>query len=298
MAGIVLLGMSGTFSRVALEALIAAGASVRALVVPGRAPRLVPRPQRLLFTSAETASHVAWAHGLPVVEVGPRVSGEPPGILRDLRPDVLAVACFPWLLPRAWRQLAPEGALNVHPSLLPAYRGPAPLFWQLRVGETRTGVTVHCIDEGLDTGDILAQAEVPFADGLTRDALEALLAETGARLLAEAVRAPARGRPQPAAASSHQGPPGASDLEVPTTWTARRAFNFMRGATGWGPFTIVGAGVPIAVREALSFDARGGEPGAVGRTAGGVEVGFSPGTVVVLSESKDLPRRAAGPSGK
>jgi methionyl-tRNA formyltransferase len=220
-----------------------------------------------------------------VVEVGPRVSGEPPGILRDLRPDVLAVACFPWLLPPPWLELSPGGALNIHPSLLPAYRGPAPLFWQLRAGETRTGVTVHRIDEGVDTGDIVARVEVPFADGLARDGLEACLAAAGARLLAEALRAPGPARPQPKAGASCQGLPQASDLEIPTTWTARRAFNFMRGATGWGVFTITGTSVPIVVGEALSFRPRGGQSGGVRHRNDETEVGFSPGTVVVSPSS-------------
>jgi methionyl-tRNA formyltransferase len=278
MAGIVLFGMGGAFSRVALETLLAEEVEVRALVVPGLRSRLLRAPRRQVHASAPTVVHVAWARGLPVIEMGRPSDEAARDLVREQRPAMLAVACFPWLLPRAWVELAPRGALNIHPSLLPAYRGPDPIFWQLREGETRTGVTVHRVDQGVDTGPIVAQADVSFPDGLTRDALEARLAEAGARLLAEALRSAAPGRPQPAAGGSHQGLPTARDLEVPTTWPARRAFNFMRGAAERGPFTIL-AEVPVVAREALAFSPAGGEAGRVRSIASGAEVGFTPGNV-------------------
>lgn len=282
-----MFGMSGTFSRVALETLLAARVDVRALVVPGFLPsvspaRLLPRPRRRVHVSSPTAVYVAWVHGLPVLEVGLPKASDPPDLLRELRPVALIVACFPWLLPRRWLDLAPLGALNLHPSLLPAYRGPIPLFWQLRAGERRTGVTLHRVDERADAGDIVAQAEVPFADGLRRDALEARLAEAGGRLCAEALRSPPLlGRPQADAEASYQGHPSPEALEVPTAWSARRAFNFMRGATEWGPFSIVAPEARLSARDALSWRPEGGRPGAVRPVADGSEVGFSPGLLVV-----------------
>jgi methionyl-tRNA formyltransferase len=282
MAGVVFLGTGGAFSRVALEGLLGAGVEVGALVVPGIRFRELSRPPRQVMPPAPRAVQVAWAHDVRVIEVGSTEDAAAIRTIAGLQPRALAVACFPWLLPRAWRELAPLGALNLHPSLLPAYRGPAPLFWQLRAGEARTGVTLHRIDAGVDTGDIVSQEEVPYPDGLRRDGLEALLAETGAALLAEAAsRERLGGRPQAEAGASHQGPPGARDLEVPTTWTARRAFNFIRGAVGWGPFTIVTESNRWPTTEALSFTAAGGEPGSLRAVAEGWEIGFSPGTVVV-----------------
>jgi len=273
--------MSGTFSRVALEALLAARVDVRGLVVPGLRPRPLTPARRPIHPSAPTAVHVAWDHGVPVREVGSGAE-DPPDILGDSRPDALVVACFPWRLRRSWLELAPLGALNLHPSLLPAYRGPTPLFWQLRAGETRTGVTLHRLDEGIDTGEILAQAPLPFPDGLGWDALEERLAALGARLLVGALGSPTTARAQPEAGASYQGPPAAADLELPTTWTARRAFNFIRGAAGFGPFTILTADAPVPAREAVSYRTGGIEPGCVRRVADGTEVGFASGSVVVL----------------
>lgn len=282
MAGIVLLGMGGTFSRVVLEEILAGGMEVGAVVVPGLRSRELAPPARQVLEPAPRAVQVAWAHGVRVIEVGSPGDQEATRLIGGLEPQALVVACFPWLLTRAWRELAPRGALNLHPSLLPAYRGPFPLFWQLRAGETRTGITLHRIDAGVDTGDIVSQKEVSLPDGLVRDDLEALLAEAGAALLAEAARMEyLGGHPQPQAGASRQGPPAASDLEIPTIWPARRAFNFVRGALGWAPFTIVTEGGRLTVREALSFTTEAGEPGRVKAVPGGTAVGFSPGTLVV-----------------
>jgi methionyl-tRNA formyltransferase len=117
---------------------------------------------------------------------------------------------------------------------------------------------------------------------LSWDALETRLAEAGARLLAETLRADPPGRPQPPEGASQQGLPRSRDLELPTSWTARRAFNLIRGAAEWGPFTITAGGVRIVVREAKDFSPEAGEAGTVRRTKGGTEVGFSPGTVLFL----------------
>src|SRR4029450_2388359 len=189
MAGIVFLGTAGTFSRVALEGVLPAGVEGRAVGVPGFRSRELLQPRRQVQEPAPRAVQVAWAHGVRVIEVGHPGDAEAIRLIGELRPQALAVACFPWVLRRAWRELAPLGALNLHPSLLPAYRAPAPLFWQLRAGETRTGVTVHRIDAGVDTGDIVSQRDLALPDGLGRDGLEALLAAGGGGARGEGGRA-------------------------------------------------------------------------------------------------------------
>ena len=121
---------------------------------------------------------------MPVLEVG-WVDAAGLRALDALEPDVAAIACFPWLFSRPWRDRPPRGCVNLHPSLLPAYRGPAPLFWQFRAGETRTGVSLHVVDGGADTGSVIAQEAVPFPDGIDTAGAEALTARAGARLCAE-----------------------------------------------------------------------------------------------------------------
>src|SRR5438067_10696883 len=196
---VLFFGMEGRFSRAPLAALLVAELEVCAVVVPrpagvagdGAPLRVLPPPERRprelpLATAASepTIVGLAWAHGVPVLEVGRLAHPETLTALHDLRPDVLCVACFPRLLPRELLDLARHGGLNVHPSLLPAYRGPAPLFWvfhghtshspsastSLPVRSASTdarpgahlwlpneglgnaGVTVHVLDERADTG--------------------------------------------------------------------------------------------------------------------------------------------------
>ncbi|MBI4770001.1 MAG: hypothetical protein HY784_06195, partial [Chloroflexi bacterium] len=201
---------------------------------------------------------LAHAHGLPVLEVGSLRAPASLAALDSLAPDLICVACFPRLLPPAWLARPRLGCLNLHPSLLPAYRGPAPLFWQFRAGERRTGVTLHRMDAGADTGPILAQAPVRFPDGVRGPQADRLAGEAGAQLLLAALsRLEAGGALPPGqaqgAGGSRQPWPGAADRVISTAWPARRAFNFIRGAGEWGPFELVDGERRLPAREALAW---------------------------------------------
>lgn len=281
--------MRCAFSHLPFEALLAAGFPIVSLIIPSaRRPvalsedaaaiRSVPPPP-LPMTAGDIVG-AAHARGIPVLEVARLNDPASLAALDALRPDVLCVACFPRLLPPAWLARPSLGALNLHPSLLPAYRGPEPLFWQFREGETRTGVSVHLMDAGADTGDLVAQAEAPFPDGITLAEAERLTAEAGARLLVEALRRPTLMRhPQPIAGASYFPRPGASDLVVPTAWPARRAFNFLRGAADWGPFVVVGPQRRWIARTALRFAPAGSSASLTSSAPNTLWVDFSPGAV-------------------
>lgn len=246
---IVFLGTRGLFSRLPFEALLAAGFPVVGMIIPSQARvglpgekadavRAAPRPGLPMWPA--DAVGLALAREIPVLEVARLNDPASLAALAGLRPDVLCAACFPRRLPPAWLALPARGALNVHPSLLPAYRGPEPLFWQFRAGEARTGVSVHCMDAGLDTGDLVAQTAVPLPDGVVYADAERRLAEAGAELLVAALKAETWPRaPQPSAGASRFPLPSTADLDVPTDWPARRAYNFLRGAAPWGPFTLI-----------------------------------------------------------
>ena len=107
---------------------------------------------------------------------------------RKLAPDLVAVAAFGQLLPKGILDLPPLGCINVHPSLLPKYRGAAPLNWTIIQGETRTGVTIMRMDEGMDSGDILVQEETPVGPDETVGELHDRLAKTGAELLLKTIQ--------------------------------------------------------------------------------------------------------------
>lgn len=280
--GVLFLGMRGQFSLAPLLALLAAGIAVRAVVMPAErggpwppdAPPLrqhllrpVPRSTLPLLTpyQQQSIASLAGERGIPVLEVARQRDPAVPAALAALaayEPDILCVACWPHRLPPALLAVPRLGALNLHPSLLPAHRGPAPLFWTFRHGEHQTGATIHLMDETLDGGDILAQAALDVADGITGAELERQCAELGGRLMVDCARALAAGAAHPRAqtgnAASYEPWPSPEDFIVTPEHPARWAFNFLRGAAYWGgSLTIAVAGQRFIVRGALDYTAEG-----------------------------------------
>ncbi len=117
--------------------------------------------------------------------------------LRDLQPDLMVVVAYGQILPKSILNIPKYGAVNVHASLLPKYRGAAPIAWAILNGENVTGVTTMVMDEGMDTGDILLQAEVPVGSDDTCQILHDRLASLGTRLLIETLERMKQGNIQP-----------------------------------------------------------------------------------------------------
>lgn len=107
---------------------------------------------------------------------------------RELHPDMVVLVAFGQLLPKAIIDYPPLKCLNIHPSLLPKYRGAAPLNWQIIHGETKTGVSLIIMDEGMDSGDVLLQEETPLGAAETFGELHDRLAQLGATMLIKAIR--------------------------------------------------------------------------------------------------------------
>lgn len=171
------------FAVPSLEALLDSGETVVAAVsqpdrAAGRGRRVAPTPVKA----------VALAHGLPVIQ--PATLREP-AVHRELErfaPDLIVVAAYGNLLPRAVLDLPRHGCINVHASLLPRHRGAAPVQWALLVGDTVTGVTIMQMNEAMDAGDILLQKTVSIESIDTGATLGARLASVGAAALTEAMR--------------------------------------------------------------------------------------------------------------
>lgn len=106
-------------------------------------------------------------------------------IIGQLKPDIMIVVAYGQILPKDILEIPPLGCLNIHASLLPDYRGAAPIQWAILNGEEKSGVTIMQMDEGLDTGDILAQSEVLLSPKETAESLHALLSQKGADLLVD-----------------------------------------------------------------------------------------------------------------
>jgi methionyl-tRNA formyltransferase len=115
----------------------------------------------------------------------------------ELNPEMVVVAAFGQILPKAIIEYPRWKCLNIHPSLLPKYRGAAPLNWAIIRGETKTGITIMLMDEGMDSGDILLQKEMPIATDETCGELHDRLAQEGASLLIETIDLMVAGKASP-----------------------------------------------------------------------------------------------------
>ncbi|MCX8085488.1 MAG: methionyl-tRNA formyltransferase [Rhodocyclaceae bacterium] len=171
------------FAAQALAALLAAGFEVPLVLTQpdrpaGRGQRLLPSPVKLL----------AIEHGLPVHQpekLRDPASRQP---LIEAAPDVLVVAAYGLILPQAVLDIPQRGCLNIHASLLPRWRGAAPIQRAIEAGDARTGITIMQMDAGLDTGPLLLQEAIDIGAHDTAGSLTARLAELGGRLIVEALR--------------------------------------------------------------------------------------------------------------
>src|SRR5699024_7104122 len=138
---------------------------------------------------APPVKEAALAHGIEVFQ--PRRIREAQNVeyLRKFQPDIIVVVAFGQILPREILEMPPYGCINVHASLLPKYRGAAPIQWAIIEGEEVTGVTTMQMDEGLDTGDMILKTEVPVAADETGESLHDKLAAAGAALCVETLKA-------------------------------------------------------------------------------------------------------------
>ncbi len=123
-------------------------------------------------------------------------------ILRDLRPDAIVVAAYGQILPREILELPRYGCINIHASLLPKYRGAAPINWALIRGETETGNTIMQMDEGMDTGAMLLQERMPVEPADTAGTLTEKLSHLGARMIVQALPLIEAGKLAPVAQNS------------------------------------------------------------------------------------------------
>ncbi len=199
----------------------------------GRALQLQPSPVKRL----------ALDHGLTVLQ--PERARDPAFVaaVRELQPALGVVVAYGQILPGALLEIPPHGLVNVHASLLPKYRGAAPIQWAILHDEPETGVTIMKIDEGLDTGDILAQHSTPIRANDNAQTLHDRLAQMGAALLlptiADFVQGRATPRKQPEAGASYARKITKEDGRISWSLPARAIWNQVRAFTPWpGAYTL------------------------------------------------------------
>ncbi len=229
--------MRCAFTQAALEGAIATGDGV----VPVAA--VLPNGPRPASTGWPESPFDRWLRerGIEIVEVGRLAGAELAAIERLMRERdvVLGVgACFPWKVPAQLRSVIPSGVLNIHPSLLPALRGPEPVFHAYRTGLETTGVTVHLMDDGWDSGPIVAQTRVAIPDIGRAGDFEADLARRGGAMLAGIAHQWCVGTldalPQDDARASWAPVPGPAERHLPVILTVAQARRFLSAC---GPLT-------------------------------------------------------------
>jgi methionyl-tRNA formyltransferase len=228
-----------------------------------------PKGRELKLQSSPVKS-LALKLGLPVLQPERARDEKFIAELRELKPDLIVVVAYGQILPPAILDLPRHGCLNVHTSLLPKYRGAAPIQWAIATGEIETGVTIMKMDVGLDTGPIVSQRRTPIRSEDDSAVLHDRLAQLGAELLVRTIPDYVAGKiqpvPQPARGASHAAKIKKEDGRIDWNQPARTIGNRLRAFTPWpGAFTFW-LGVPSRfLRDgrndgSLSEPPKGGTP--------------------------------------
>jgi len=193
--------------------------------------------------SSSPVKEVALAANIPVHQPEKIRAPEVPELLQSYSPDFIVIIAYGQIIPARLLPIPKYGWINLHASLLPKYRGAAPINWAIVNGETRTGLTTMRIDAGMDTGDILLQRELEIGAMDTAPELAARLSEAGAPLMAETLRGLAAGKitPRPQDHSQATLAPllKRDDGRIDWNRTATEIYNRMRGFTPWpGTYSI------------------------------------------------------------
>ncbi len=219
------------FAVPSLQMLIDSGHDLAVFTQPdrpyGRHAKLTPTPIKTL----------ALRHGIPVYQFS-RIRDEAGVIaLQDFGPELMVTAAFGQILSKENLDIPRLGCVNVHGSLLPKYRGAAPIQWAVMDGEEVTGITTMLTDVGLDTGDMLLKAETPIGPNETAGELYYRLSVLGAALLKDTIKGLAAGTivpvPQNEAQATKCRMLKKEDGKIHWSWTAKRVHDRVRGANPW-----------------------------------------------------------------
>lgn len=243
------------FAVASLRALHEAGHSLCGVFTQPDKPK--NRGMKLSFSPVK---EYALSADIPVYQPLKMRDGEALRIVEELAPELIVVAAYGKILPEEILNYPAHGCINVHSSLLPKYRGAAPINWALLDGEKETGVTIMYMEKGLDTGDIISAVKTPIDPMEDAAALTARLAALGAEALTAVVREMEAGRPVPRIPQDDSLSSYASMLSremSPVDWSrpAQRIIDQIRGLIPWPCATAEIAGTRVKL-----FRAELGEP--------------------------------------
>jgi methionyl-tRNA formyltransferase len=280
------------FACPTLQMLIDRGENIVAVVTQPDRPK--GRGQQL---QAPPVKELALQHGIPVLQP---VKVRVPSALEELeafRPDLIVVVAFGQILPKALLEMPRYGCINIHASLLPRYRGAAPINWCIINGESETGITTMQMDVGLDTGDMLLIRSIPIGDAETASDLHDRLAPLGATTMAETLDLLRNGQLRPEKQDDSQtcyAPMLKKELgAIDWTQDAIAIHRLIRGVTPWpGAYSALD-GKMLKVLRARVNDGSGAPGTVIAAARNGLEVACGQGSIIIeelqLEGKKRLP---------
>lgn len=270
------------FSVPCLERLIADGHTVSLVVTQadkpkGRGQKLTPPPVK----------ECALQYGIPVLQPRSLRDAETQAALREYAPELIIVVAYGKILPRQVLEMPPHGCINVHASLLPRYRGAAPIQWAVLNGESESGVTTMFMDVGLDTGDMLLKDSVAVTPDMTAGELHDVLSEKGAALLSRTIDALQAGTltrtPQNDEESCYAPMLDKSLCAMDFTKTAQQLHDQVRGLSPWPVATVERGGKKLKIHRTRVVGTCDAAPGLIVSTEP-MQVACGEGTLLEICE--------------
>ncbi len=234
---IIFFGSSGSLSMLPFLSLLNGPHKIKAVVV--HEPELQTNKLAVVIAEQSSIKTVAFQNNIKII----RLSGSFSKVVEGLEKtpfDVIITSCFARKIPPELLSLARLGAVNLHPSMLPAYRGPDPLFWQLREGVNNSGMSLHLMNNHFDEGAIVIQRAQSLQDDSTLAGLQDALGKIGAEILTEFLadidNKILHAWRQTEETGSYQPRPELEDYGLSDQWLADRLFNFVKATLGRTPY--------------------------------------------------------------
>lgn len=224
---IIFIGSSAPLSLIPFQALIESNHHICALAFDDNDH---DNNSHFNIINSDSIQSLALNHSIPFIKLNKSYQYATSQI-REYQPDIILVSCYARRLPQSITSLASKGCFNIHPSLLPLFRGPNPIFWQFKEGVTDFGVTLHRVTPEFDAGNIISQKYVQMDDGVNINEATKKIAEVASNLMLVTLdnieKKQLHETAQDNKSSSYQSYPTEKDYTVSRKWAAKRIYNFI-----------------------------------------------------------------------